>query len=381
MARVVPSTSQFEVPGIPHDHAGQWGAWVLLGAVLAAVAAMAFEQRSAAWVLVLIVASATVCPLVAFQFENDTAVASALRWASAAFLLCGSLPIWMRNQIAPFAARWLRPADDASGRFATAATTTLFIAGLIPPAAMFVSLAAAAVTRLPQFGVSPDWYGLVGLASIAAIVAAALLIVAERSHKSIEREARPRWPKTGAALALVLGAAPVLAIVLDQVGVALSRSPILGPEPGSVFDRLGLAASYGLPILLTALVLVGYAWRERSSAFALAGGLVLNLAATAGYLLTPATGGVVAYEPQWIRLAQLNASVPACYALVWLAAVYFARRKRGEQGPIEADFLLATQAMLGTALLMLRARRLVDCIVRVSDGRRASTASHACRTG
>ena len=60
-------------------------------------------------------------------------------------------------------------------------------------------------------------------------------------------------------------------------------------------------------ILITAAALVGYALRERSSGFALAGQLVLNAGATAGYLLAISKGGLVFDASQWIRLAQLNA--------------------------------------------------------------------------
>ncbi|MBI3837327.1 MAG: hypothetical protein HY288_05265 [Planctomycetia bacterium] len=172
--------------------------------------------------------------------------------------------------------------------------------------------------------------------------------------KRVERGgSRPTWPLAASALVLVLGTAPILSVVLYHVGIALKLSPILGPEPESIFFRMGLAGSYAAPVLITALALVGHAVRERSSGFALAGGLVLNAGATAAYLLTISKGGLRFDGPQWIRLAQLNAAVAACYALAWLAALVYARRKRGMRGPIASDFLLDTQVALAPALIGL----------------------------
>src|SRR5205085_9593675 len=83
------------------------------------------------------------------------------------------------------------------------------------------------------------------------------------------------WVSQASTLVFVLGAAPVIAVTLFVVATALRHSPVLGPNPDSIFARMGLATSYAAPVLIAAATMIGYAIRERSSRFAFAGGLVL----------------------------------------------------------------------------------------------------------
>ncbi len=116
---------------------------------------------------------------------------------------------------------------------------------------------------------------------------------------------------------------------------------------------MGLTGNYAVPILVTALTLVGYALRERSSRFALAGGLVLNLGATTAYLLAISRAGLNLDAVTWLRLAQINALVAASYGLAWIGLVAWHRRRSGAQTDLAFDAPLAVQSALGPALWAL----------------------------
>jgi hypothetical protein len=136
-----------------------------------------------------------------------------------------------------------------------------------------------------------------------------------------EREQRaPGLTATARALLLALTAAPLVVLTLHAAATQIIRGALAGPLPDSVFAHLSAGASYLVPLLLLCGVLVGHALRERESAYAFAGGLTLNLAATLGYALATLTAGGAMGAAQTVRLLQLNAAVCAGYALVWLAA-------------------------------------------------------------
>ena len=135
----------------------------------------------------------------------------------------------------------------------------------------------------------------------------------------------------------MLGALTLAAMTVSVIGSALAEDTLVGPEPGSSFLRVGLAGSYVPPILLVAATLVGFAARERSSAFALGAVLTINLAATAAFLMAGVGGGQGLDTSLWVRLAQLNATVPAAMALAWMGSTLWWRRRRGERGPAPAD--------------------------------------------
>jgi hypothetical protein len=353
-ARVVPPIADFQWRGIPHEHAAGWGSWALLTSVLVLLAAIVRHEASPAWLCSMFVAVAASCPLLASCWESEVAVASALRWFSAALLLAGSAPVWGRAWIARQAGRlgW-RPART-DWNLASHVRSLVFLLGLFPPVAMALGIGLGALARSSRHGEPwADSGPLWALAGVSIVIAGALRALAGRRIERDKSGLRPTWPWAAAALLLVLGTAPILSLVLYQVGIALKHSPILGPDPDSLFARMGLAGSYAAPILMTALVLVGYAIRERSSGFGLAGGLVLNAGATAAYLLLISKGGLRFDAAQWIRLAQLNAAVAACYALAWLAVLVLAKRGAGRREPIAIDFLLQTQLALAPALMAL----------------------------
>ena len=99
---------------------------------------------------------------------------------------------------------------------------------------------------------------------------------------------------------------------------AVYYMPVHGPSSG-IFFLLDNPVLYGVPLVTAALVLIGYAVRDRLPIYAFAGGLFFNIAATMIYLFS-----VVAVHGSMNRVVvahviQLNGIVSALYALVWLA--------------------------------------------------------------
>ena len=117
-----------------------------------------------------------------------------------------------------------------------------------------------------------------------------------------------------------LAAAPLVAITSLVVAMVLSHCPIVGPEPGSLLFRIGASISYSVPLVVCALLLVGHAMHQRSAGLALAAGLMVDLCATAAYLLAPGGSGLPDVV-QWMRVAQLTAVCAGVYGLLWWAAV------------------------------------------------------------
>ena len=314
--RVVPPIAEFEIAGIPHDHARGSFVWIWLALVVIALV-VELAVRNASWnMLAVMLVASLACPLLASGWQVDVASASALRWLAAGFLLVTSSIIWYRHRLSaiagrwnwPRSARWQEPSHDAS-----AAILAAFVLSLLPLVAMAVYVGGAATMRHPPAADTQWWF----LPMACVFVVAGIVAVVLRALVGSGSATRTVAGQAGTLL-LILGVTPLVAVTLFVVAAALKQSPILGPDPNSWFARAGLATSYAVPVLVTALTLIGYAVRERSSRFALAGGLVLNLGVMAAYLLAVAKTGLKFDTILWVRLAQLNAITSAGYALAWI---------------------------------------------------------------
>jgi len=360
--RVVGSIEAFALPEIPHGHAQGGGAWLLLASVLVVLLTMAGDRLRGPRRISLSVSAAVVGPLLsmvacqlwASRWESEVAVASALRWLSTGLLLAGSVLIWGRRPVTRLARRMGWPSRGLNRGLAVDARNMLFLLSLCPSVIILGSVGVASLVRstyLPRLG--EEAFNLIVVAAAAAIAAGVLRAVPARASSDTSERGTGVWRSALSALFLVLGGAPVVSIVLFHVGMALKQSPILGPDPGSSFGRMGYAVSYALPLLVTSLVMVGYALRDRSSKFALAGGLLLAAGATGAYLLTVGHVAQSFDGEHWLRLAQINALVAAAYTLAWLAVERWLRRRHAAVQPLAADFAFATQLALGPALLGL----------------------------
>ncbi|MFN0054281.1 MAG: hypothetical protein ACKV0T_19060, partial [Planctomycetales bacterium] len=381
--RVVPAPGHFEVGGIPHVHALDWGAWILLILVVLLMATWQLEDFRVRRAGALLIALAAACPLLAGRWEADVACASALRWTSALFLVMSSAAIWARQPLLARLQSWLPrsltegfPAAPAAGGL-TALALGLAAAPLV---AMGLFVGAAAVWHNPpQETVRSTLIGASVLVIFALPIGLALRILSSRWLARLPLEtqlasehasARGRQRAAGGLrhagiLIWILGIGPMLAVGLFIVSSALRGNPVVGPEPGSLFHRLGLAVSYATPVALCGLTLVGYAVRERSSAFAFAAGLLFNVCATAADLLRPHTGGLTLDATLWVHLTQLNTVVSAGYGLLWMAAAKYRDHADRREQALEASEsggmflrpagmpipgLLVTQSLIGAAL-------------------------------
>ncbi len=166
---------------------------------------------------------------------------------------------------------------------------------------------------------------------------------------------------------LVIFCAFVLAATLDQ-------HPLVGPDPASWFLRVGVDVSYGVPLILVAIGLVGHAILDRSSPLAFAAGVLANIAATLTVLWRLVKGGGSLDPAAWILVAQANSIVAGVWALAWLAAAKW-RQRAAEPAEPSRDTIVTTprkwpillyaQAGLATALCGIF---LFPAVVRIAFG-------------
>ena len=111
------------------------------------------------------------------------------------------------------------------------------------------------------------------------------------------------------------------------VATALDQHPIVGPDPASWFRRIGWDVTYGVPLAMIALTLVGHAIRDRSSGLAFSAGLLANVVATIVVLMRLARGGSGLDATAWVTIAQVNAIVAGWWRSPGLAAVRWSRSR------------------------------------------------------
>ncbi len=118
-------------------------------------------------------------------------------------------------------------------------------------------------------------------------------------------------------LLLATTLAPLLVLTVYPALRAIYYMPVHGPSSG-IFYFLDEDFSYGIPLVIAALTLIGYAVRERLATYAFSAGLLFNLIATMVYLLAVAALHGSMNRVVLAHTIQLNAMTSALYALVWL---------------------------------------------------------------
>ena len=262
----------FNIAEFPHQEALGVGSWVLLGLLLLTMLASFWQRRSRIYLLGALVVLSAVMPLVAGQFENQGATATAWRWLAAIFLVIGSLVIWYRDAISKRLATfgWPEFDDDA---FTTAARTVL------------ISLVA-----LPLF----------------------------------------------------------LFTIIPSLR-AIYYLPVQTPIHG-FFSWFDDSVLYGFPLVVAALVMIGYALRERMPAFAFYGGALFNVTVTLAFLLAVVSARGPMDRVVLVRLAQLNILTFAVYSLPWLSTRARWQARLNQSGQRLADYLLKLQLALAITL-------------------------------
>ena len=327
-ARWVPSITEFQFASIPHEPARAFGGWLLLAASAGLITASLWERFQTNKLVALALVGAAASPLIAARWDAETAAATALLCSSAGTMLALILPFWFRRLLTMVAERaaWPQWHERDSGLpwiwFAVATT-----AAILPPIGFLVGLALTSATR--YLGISTDLQNSLRLTSpeellaalFACFVIAAVGIGAAGIARAVGRKFAKHdgtdWTALGATVVALLAAAPLIATSIYFVASALVAFPILGPDPNSFFARSGLAVSYAVPLLVIAATLVGCALSLRSAPLGFVAALVVNLAATAGYILAQAPTGLSFDLFLWLRLGQLNTAVSAMFAVVW----------------------------------------------------------------
>lgn len=152
------------------------------------------------------------------------------------------------------------------------------------------------------------------------------------------------WPGMGGRVAGLAGHLRMLLLWLGVVPVVALSLPVgLGHGPACSIS------SCSLPLAVVSLVLAGHGLRERSGRWAFAGGLVLNLAVSLGWLPARRDASGMTGAADWVRLAQINALVFAGVALAWVGGRAFAARRGDGSTSRAGDDLLDIQ--VGLAVL------------------------------
>ncbi|MBL9125778.1 MAG: hypothetical protein JNG90_19210, partial [Planctomycetaceae bacterium] len=351
--RIVPATEAFELPGVPHAPASAGASWLLLGILATTLVAGCWERAGGMRVLGLLVVGAVACPLLAARFEPEVAAASALRWMAVGYFASGSIALWSRAQLVQLGTRvgW-RCAATADDRLAASPLATLISLALLPLLGMAGFVAWGSLSTTAATGETTEILLGTGVLFVgAAVVAAFLATVARSSQEGSEatNAGWTAWAGPASAIVLLLGVAPLVIVSVYVIAAQLAGDPVIGPDASSLFVSMGPAANYAIPAALVAMVLVGYALRERSESFAFAAGLVTNLTATIAYLFT-AGSQLTLREPRlWTDLGLLNALVAALFGIAWFGLVWAATRgaERRSLGQ-----LLVAQAALALAPLL-----------------------------
>jgi hypothetical protein len=156
--------------------------------------------------------------------------------------------------------------------------------------------------------------------------------------------------RTARRLLLITTLVPLLVLTVYPALRAIYYLPVHGPS-GGIFYALADRISYSLPLVLTAVVLVGYAVRGRLAGYAFSAGLFLNLAVTIVYLLSVVAVHGSMDRVVLVRVIELNTIVAALYAIVWLSMRerWRARLSAGEIKRVERLF----EIQIGMAVLGL----------------------------
>ena len=262
-------------------------------------------------------------------------------------------------------------ARELAQQAASIASTNLDAAARAPLAWVFLAVALLALLLQQRERVSFE-----RLSAIFLVLAGGALLLAGRFETSNSAASAWRWlcafslaggsaiiwmipprprehgwalPLSKATL-LAFTIAPIIAVTSYSAAIALAGGDIAGPIAGTLFARMGNSINYLTPLLLTMLVLIGFAIRERSAGFAFSAAMVLNFAVSLGYPLWLIARDIPLGPLQIVTLIQLNALAAGLFAIGW----YIARHREDRQQP-PLLVLLCGLAVAAIGILQARA--------------------------
>ena len=148
--------------------------------------------------------------------------------------------------------------------------------------------------------------------------------------------------KQAIGLLVFLTLIPLLLLTLYPAVRAIYYLPVHSPISG-IFSIFGDDVSYGVPLVIAALVLIGFAVRERMTDFAFYAGVLFNFTVTLAFLLAVVSSRGLMDRVVLVRLVQLNALTCAVYMLPWLSTRRRWRSALSESDQRFADFLMKFQ--------------------------------------
>ncbi|HKG96945.1 MAG TPA: hypothetical protein VKA97_03985, partial [Pyrinomonadaceae bacterium] len=163
----------------------------------------------------------------------------------------------------------------------------------------------------------------------------------ETDIEALTKQARP--------LLIALTVLPLVVLTIYPAWRAILYLTIQYPTSGG-FALLGNNVSYGLPLVLVAVVMIGYALRERMPEFGFYAGAFFNLTVTIAFLLAAVAAHGSMDRLVVVRILQLNAITFAVYALPWLSTHRRWHLALNESDVRFAHFLLKLQ--LGIAVVL-----------------------------
>ncbi|HVF23070.1 MAG TPA: hypothetical protein VM941_08350, partial [Pyrinomonadaceae bacterium] len=209
------------------------------------------------------------------------------------------------------------------------------------------------------------------LLAAVVVLAAAIPLIAGRFETQMATAAAWRWLAAlfllGGSLVLwyrrdssrdmrllliSLTVAPLLLFTLIPALRAIFYLPLQVPT-GGIFAWFSDDVLYGGPLLLVAVVMVGYALRERLPEYGFYGGFLINLTVTLAFLLAVVSSKGLMDRVVLVRLAQLNAIALAVYALPWLSTGRLWQQRIDQTLQKRADELLDLQVWLAIGLNVL----------------------------
>jgi hypothetical protein len=132
-----------------------------------------------------------------------------------------------------------------------------------------------------------------------------------------QMDADPEFTVTLGVLLILLTVIPLLLLTVYSAWQAVSLGLVQAPISG-VFTLLSNDISYALPLIIVALVLIGYSIRERAPLFSFYAGLFFNATVTLAYLFSLVSSNVALDSVALVRLTQLNVIAFGVYGLFWL---------------------------------------------------------------
>ncbi|MFM8571779.1 MAG: hypothetical protein ACKOAU_09305 [Pirellula sp.] len=328
MKRSIPDLRSLELNGVPHA-AAAWGrdsgsfrVWGLppilaswgIGLISLLCACWNLRKNGSnawgSWAGLLAAFLISIWYPFATLAEPSIAVASTLRWLTAGvlFLACLILSFWIqrmdRTQV--FVAK-------EQGELFDKLLRVISIQSLSP----WLLMGATAIGMIMlQFKNVPGFTslgnGFIWVVALFMAFAALVFMMLPRLSKS---ETADQQASLWGIVASTLLITPLLAWTMLSVAVTVIDHPLTGPDPGTFFHKLGLAASYSIPIFLIACGLISAAAARPSPRLAFIAALFLMASIAAGYLLVLKSRGV--HVESWIGLCAIVSISGSVYGLVW----------------------------------------------------------------